>query len=82
MTVEQLKEEAKRLYGRATLRDRLAAISLANNEIVDDLIKEARRLIDEGKEDDANKVIDIAEKLLKNNKEYQNMVGEVLLSAG
>ena len=59
-------------------RLRLTEIALANSAVVESLIQEARRLLNANKEDDANRIMGIAEKLLDNNKKYQNIVGEVL----
>jgi len=59
-------------------RQTLVEISLVNSEVVDELLKEAKLLLKADREKDANKLINIAEKVVNNNRKFQNMVGDIL----
>ena len=61
-------------------RSEFVKISRTNIEVVDELVKEARRLSESDQVDEAGKLIEITKKVLNNNKRFQNMVGEVLSS--
>ncbi len=62
-------------------RSEILRISRTNAEVVDELIDEARRLIANQKEDEADKLVVIIRKILDNNKRLQNIVGDVLSRA-
>lgn len=62
-------------------RSEFVKISRTNIEVVDELVKEARRLSESDQVEEASKLIAITKKVLNNNKRFQNMVGEVLSSA-
>ncbi|HTE22645.1 MAG TPA: hypothetical protein VK674_06415 [Candidatus Limnocylindria bacterium] len=66
---------------RASRQKRFAEISRGNLAVADELVKESQRLIKAGREKDAKKILDIANKLLDNNRTYLDTVGEVLSDA-
>lgn len=71
-------EYARNQTSGRSRRERFAEIALENTAIADSLINEARKMLKKGDEKEANRILDVVEKLLENNKKYQSMVGEVL----
>jgi uncharacterized protein (UPF0210 family) len=59
-------------------REQLANISNTNTEVVTDLVSEAKALNAKKQYKDAARLLDVAEKILENNKKFQNMVGSFL----
>ena len=51
-----------------------------NIQVVEDLLKEARKLSADGRNDDSDRILRIAEEVLNSNKQLQNTVVEVLAS--
>lgn len=69
------------LGGFGNRRQKLAEIAFENSAVVDDLLKEAKRLIKNGNESEAEKLINFAERIVNNNRKYQNMVVDFLHKA-
>lgn len=74
----QLVDYARNQTSKLSRRERFAEISLENTAIADSLISEAKKMLKKGDEKEADRILDIVEKLLENNNKYQGMVGEVL----
>ena len=63
---------------KASRPERFADISKSNVDVARDLIKETERLSKRGQQKEAERILEIAKKVLNNNKKFQNMVGEIL----
>lgn len=74
----KLVDYARNQANKRSRRERFAEIALENTAIADSLINEARKMLKKGDEKEADRILDIVEKLLENNNKYQGMVGEVL----
>lgn len=59
-------------------REEFVKIMNLNIKIVDELFKEAKRLLQNGQEDESNRILDIASEVLNSNKQLQDTVVKVL----
>jgi hypothetical protein len=63
---------------KPNIRQEFVDISRTNTDLVDDILREVTSLRGKKRYADADKLLDIAQRILDNNKRLQNMVGEVL----
>lgn len=69
---------AKTMFTGRDYTDDFVEISRGNIAVAKDLVKESKRLSRAGEDKEAARLLNIANKLLDNNKRFQDMVGEVL----
>jgi site-specific recombinase len=74
----KLMDSARNQTSKPSRRERFANIALENTAIANSLMDEVRKLLKKGDKKEADRILDIVEKLLVNNNNYQSMVGEVL----